>query len=80
VTLYLDASMLVAMIVEDPLNGRATAVLKAKAAPIVVSDIGALEFASAVALKQRRGLIKEADAERVYRLRHVAGAIGRDPD
>lgn len=48
-SLYLDASVLVALFVIDPAAARAEAFLSAHPAIIVVSDFGAAEFSSAVA-------------------------------
>jgi hypothetical protein len=53
VTLYLDASVLVALFVIDPAAARAEAFLSAHPAVIVVSDFGAAEFSSAVARRVR---------------------------
>lgn len=52
-TLYLDASVLVALFVIDPVAACAEAYLSAHPAVIVVSDFGAAEFSSAVARRVR---------------------------
>jgi predicted nucleic acid-binding protein len=53
VSLYLDASVLVALFVIDPTSARAEAFLLAHPEPIAVSDFGAAEFSSAVARRVR---------------------------
>jgi predicted nucleic acid-binding protein len=49
VSLYLDASVLVALFTEDALTAKADSVLRVRAAVVAVSDFAAAEFASAVA-------------------------------
>ena len=46
---YLDASMLVALLTNDPLTHRADAFMRAKVPALIVSDFAAAEFASAIA-------------------------------
>jgi predicted nucleic acid-binding protein len=52
---YLDASVLVALFVQDPLTNRARAILREHPQAIVVSDLAAAEFASAIARLVRIG-------------------------
>lgn len=52
-SLYLDASVLVALFVIDPTSARAEAFLLAHPDGIMVSDFGAAEFSSAVARRVR---------------------------
>src|SRR6516165_1483194 len=49
VEVYLDASVLVALLTNDPLTGRADAFMRTKMPVLVVSDFAAVEFASAIA-------------------------------
>jgi uncharacterized protein len=53
VSLYLDASVLVALFVIDPTSARAETYLVAHPDHLVVSDFGAAEFSSAVARRVR---------------------------
>lgn len=52
-SLYLDASVLVALFVIDPMTTRATAFLLGHPEVVVVSDFGAAEFSSAIARRVR---------------------------
>ena len=52
-SLYLDASVLVALFVIDPTSARAEAYLRENPDTITVSDFGAAEFSSAVARRVR---------------------------
>lgn len=56
-SLYLDASVLVALLSIDPLNARADAFLGAGPTDIIVSDFAAAEFSSAIARRVRTGEI-----------------------
>ncbi len=59
---YLDASVLVALIANDALTGRANGFLR-EARPVpVVSDFAAAEFASAIARRVRMGSLSADDA------------------
>src|SRR5215471_1376332 len=66
VSLYLDASVLVALFVIDPLSARATAFLSAHPAIVVVSDFGAAEFSSAVARRVRTGDLTREDGQLAF--------------
>jgi predicted nucleic acid-binding protein len=63
VSVYVDASVLVALFTPDVRSGRADAFLRARAPILLVSDFAAAEFASAVARLVRMGHL-EADAAR----------------
>lgn len=59
-SLYLDASVLVALFLIDPASARAAAFLASHPAIILVSDFGAAEFSSALARRVRmRDLTRE---------------------
>ena len=62
VSVYLDASVLVALLTNDPFTRRAEAFLRAQAPVLVVSDFAAAEFASAVArrFRTREIMVEEA--------------------
>jgi predicted nucleic acid-binding protein len=53
--LYLDASLLVALLTNDPLTSRAVAFMRAEQPVLIVSDFAAAEFASAIARRVRMG-------------------------
>ncbi|WP_375456474.1 type II toxin-antitoxin system VapC family toxin [uncultured Methylobacterium sp.] len=57
---YLDTSVLVALLTDDPLTERADAFFRSRAPIAVVSDFAAAEFASALG---RRVRMNEIDAE-----------------
>jgi predicted nucleic acid-binding protein len=59
---YLDASMLVALLTNDPLTPRADAFMRAKTPALIVSDFAAAEFASAMARRVRTGGITPDEA------------------
>lgn len=61
-SLYLDASVLVALFVIDPANARAAAFLASQPAMIFVSDFGAAEFSSALARRVRMHHLTREDA------------------
>jgi uncharacterized protein len=63
VSLYLDASVLVALFVIDPVSTRAAAFLSAHPAIVVISDFGAAEFSSAVARRVRVGDLTREDGQ-----------------
>lgn len=63
---YLDASVLVALFVDDVFTERADAFLRRSPAKIVVSDFAAAEFASSVSRKVRMGRLSEADAREAF--------------
>jgi predicted nucleic acid-binding protein len=55
VSVYLDASVLVALFTEDALTSRAVAFLQNSPTVVVISDFSAAEFASAIAHNVRIG-------------------------
>ena len=59
---YLDASVLVALLTEDALSHRAAALLANRLPVLVVSDFAGAEFASAMARRVRMGELGEAAA------------------
>jgi predicted nucleic acid-binding protein len=61
VSTYLDANILVALLIPDPLTPRATAAVARLADPLMVSDLAALEVASTVARKVRDGALSAKD-------------------
>jgi predicted nucleic acid-binding protein len=61
-SVYFDASFLVALIVEDAHNDRADAYLSAGTPDPFVSDFAALEFAAVIGVRLRRGELEQAGA------------------
>lgn len=59
---YLDANVLVALLIPDALTSKATAAVAKLTDPLVVSDLAALEFASTIARKVREGDMSRKDA------------------
>jgi uncharacterized protein len=66
VSLYLDASVLVALFLIDPSSARAAAFLSAHPAIVIVSDIGAAEFSSAVARRVRTGDLTQDEGQLAF--------------
>jgi len=66
VSLYLDASVLVALFVIDPLSARAEAFLSANPVVFVISDFGAAEFSSAVARRVRTRDLTQDDGRLAF--------------
>jgi predicted nucleic acid-binding protein len=62
VSVYLDASVLIALFTDDPFTSRADAFLRADALVLVVSDFAAAEFASVIARHVRTKEITADDA------------------
>jgi len=62
VSVYLDASVLVALLTVDALTARADAFFRANTPVLIVSDFAAAEFASAVARRVRTGSITADEA------------------
>jgi predicted nucleic acid-binding protein len=62
VKVYLDASVLVALLTSDPLTARADAYLRANAPVLIVSDFAAAEFASAIARRVRTAEMRADEA------------------
>jgi len=65
-TVYLDASVLVALFVQDSLKERAMAFLRATHPVLFVSDFASAEFSSAIAHRVRIGAITEAGARAAF--------------
>jgi len=68
VRLYLDASVLVALVSTDPLTTRAEACLAAGTHLLVVSDFATAEVASAIARRVRMREMTEMDARSAFAL------------
>ncbi|MBV9750091.1 MAG: type II toxin-antitoxin system VapC family toxin [Acetobacteraceae bacterium] len=65
-TLYLDASLLVALLTNDALTARADALLRSRTPTLVVSDFAAAEFASALARRVRTREITADEARLAF--------------
>lgn len=65
-SVYLDASVLVALFTNDPLSARADGFLRANTPVLIVSDFAAAEFASAVARRVRMGTLPPGDARAIF--------------
>jgi predicted nucleic acid-binding protein len=59
---YLDASVLVALLTNNPRTSRADAFVRTKKPILIVSDFAAAEFASAIARRVRMGEIAADEA------------------
>jgi uncharacterized protein len=66
VSVYLDASVLVALFTNDPLTTRADSFLRAKPSVLIVSDFAAAEFSSVIARHVRTKGITKNDARIVF--------------
>jgi uncharacterized protein len=62
VTVYLDPSIIVALLIAEALTARAEAFIRAGAPVLIVSDFAATEFASGVSRKVRMGEITRDQA------------------
>jgi uncharacterized protein len=65
-TIYLDASVLVPLFINDPFTFRAKAFLHSEAWMLIISDLAAAEFASAIARLVRMRNLADADARLVF--------------
>lgn len=65
-SVYLDASVLVALFTNDPLTARADIFLRANPLVLVVSDFAAAEFSSVIARHVRTKEITKNDARIVF--------------
>lgn len=63
---YLDASVVVALLTNDPLTARAEAFLRANAPTLVVSDLARAEFTSVVARRVRTQELTTGEANAVF--------------
>ncbi|MDX2276448.1 MAG: type II toxin-antitoxin system VapC family toxin [Hyphomonadaceae bacterium] len=61
-SVYLDASVIVALFVEDALSARAQTKVANQADSLIVSDYAALEFSASVMRLARSGMIAAKDA------------------
>jgi predicted nucleic acid-binding protein len=61
-SIYLDASPLVALFANDTLTTRAEAALRRTGLVLIVSDFAATEFAAAIARRERMKLLTPAEA------------------
>lgn len=61
-SVYLDASVLVALFTEDLFTGPADAFLRSRPSRLVVTDFAAAEFASSLSRKVRMGRLSDSDA------------------
>lgn len=65
-SLYLDASVLVALFIDDPFSERADKILRGRMAMPAVSDYAKAEFASSIARHVRTGGMKAAEARKTF--------------
>ena len=65
-TVYLDASILVALFTDNPFSGRADDILRSSDHVPVVSDFAAAEFASALGLRVRTARLTETEAREAF--------------
>ena len=65
-SVYLDASLLVALFTNDPLTARADTFLRANPSVLIVSDFAAAEFSSVIARHVRTKDITKNDARIVF--------------
>jgi uncharacterized protein len=62
VSVYLDASVLVALLTVEPLSGRADNFIASTREPLIVSDLASAEFSSAIARRVRMRETTRAEA------------------
>ena len=65
-SLYIDANVLVALFTGDALSERAASLVAAQSDPFIVSDVAALEFASAVARMVRAKVLSMKAARETF--------------
>lgn len=65
-SVYLDASVLIALFTDDPFTSRADTFLRANSSVLIVSDFAAAEFASVIARHVRTADITPDDARIVF--------------
>jgi predicted nucleic acid-binding protein len=65
-SVYLDASILVSLFTIDTLTARADAALRGRSPSLVVSDLAAAEFASAMGRRVRMQLITAEEARAAF--------------
>jgi uncharacterized protein len=66
VSVYVDASVLVALFTDDALAIRADGFLRTRSPVVIVSDFAAAEFASAIARHVRMRAIRSEEAHRAF--------------
>jgi predicted nucleic acid-binding protein len=64
--IYVDTSVLVALLTKEPATAAVTTWFVAATAPLVSADWCAVEFASAIAIKQRVGQLRPAYAKAAH--------------
>ena len=65
-SVYLDASVIVAMFVPDAFAARAQAFLDSGPSGVIISDFASAEFASAIGIRLRMGLSTAAEAQGAF--------------
>lgn len=65
-SVYLDASVLVALFTHDAMSAQADAFLRSRAEVVIVSDFAAAELASAIARKVRMGNLSVEQAQAAF--------------
>lgn len=65
-SIYLDASVIVALFLDDPFASRADLAVRGKGVPLIVSDFAAAEFASSVARHVRTGEVSRQEAQDAF--------------
>ncbi len=73
-SLYLDASVLVALLIHDSLTEPAEALLRSDPQPLILSDFAAAEFASAVARRVRTKDLTATEARVAFTTLDLWGA------
>ncbi len=64
--IYVDTSVVVALLTREPATAAVTAWFAGTAEPLVSADWCAVEFASAIAIKQRSGQLRPAHAKAAH--------------
>ena len=65
-SVYLDASVLVALFTDDAFSSRADAFLRRTAPALIISDFASAELAFATARKCRVGMLSKAEAQAAF--------------
>jgi uncharacterized protein len=66
VSVYLDASVIVALFTQDHFTDRATEILVSRNEPVIISDFAAAEFSSVIARHVRAGSITADQARSAF--------------
>lgn len=85
-SLYLDTSALVPLLLTDPLSTPADRALRGWQGPLIASDLGIAEFASAASLRVRIGQLAPDEARQAFLdidafvagRAHMANVLGSD--